>query len=333
MESSGEPSGYASAAQKVSGEVAPVIVAGEEEHVSERAGWDGSNVTPEEIQWLRDSRRIPDGVTCRLPSGEIQPEVQPGEHVVFMAHFQRGLGLPISDFLRTFLEKFELLPHHLPANAFVHLYCLATFAEAYVGVWPSLNLFAKYFQFRRQSIPDKDNPEKEMTQCGAATIMARTGGRFPRALTIDSCKGWIRTFFYVKNQDPAVDLIRLPHAFKIGPPTETMNWGYNPKDKVKHINLVHDRLAALLKMGLTADDLVRTFIKRRVLPLQKRTHKMCYMSGRLDPNRVSTVKLSKEEVLRRAKIITKTTMSADWIWGMKPYKRSRPCVPVRIRLA
>ena len=112
-----------------------------------------------------------------------------------------------------------------------------------------------------------------------------------------------------------------------------MNWGYNPKDKVKNINLVHDRLETLLKAGLAPDDLLRIFIKRRVLPLQKRKHKMCYMTGRLDPNRVSTVKLSKEEVLRRVKLIAKTEMSADWTWGKKPYKRSRPCVPVRIRLA
>ena len=72
-----------------------------------------------------------------------------------MAHLQRGFGLPVSDFMRKFLEKFGLLPHHLPANALVHLSCVATFSEAYVGVWPSLNLFAKYFVFRRQSVPDK----------------------------------------------------------------------------------------------------------------------------------------------------------------------------------
>jgi hypothetical protein len=43
------------------------------------------------------------------------------------------------------------------------------------------------------------------------------------------------------------------------------------------------------------------------------------------------VKLSKAKVQKRAKLIAKTSMSADWIWGVKPYKRSRPIMPVSTR--
>jgi hypothetical protein len=73
-----------------------------------------------------------------------------------MAHFQRGLGFPLSDFMVQFMQKFGILPHHLPANASVHLSTFVFFTEGYLGVWPSINLFCKYFSLRRQSVPNPD---------------------------------------------------------------------------------------------------------------------------------------------------------------------------------
>ena len=39
--------------------------------------------------------------------------------------------------MHTFLEKFGLQPHHLPANAFTTLSALVSFAESYLGLWPT----------------------------------------------------------------------------------------------------------------------------------------------------------------------------------------------------
>ena len=122
---------------------------GEEEmgEGSPRAAWEGSDVTQEEIDWLRGTRRIPDGVECRIPGNKLAPEVQPGEYVVFVAHFERGFGLPLSDFSKRFFRKFGLQPHHLPANAITTLSAYISFSEGYLGLWPTLNLWCKYFQF------------------------------------------------------------------------------------------------------------------------------------------------------------------------------------------
>ncbi|KAK1614834.1 hypothetical protein QYE76_020351 [Lolium multiflorum] len=97
----------------------------------------GSNVTEFEIDWLYRSRRIPEGVTCRIPGDELEPDPEPGEHVVFLAHFERGFGLPASPFFREFLDFYELQPHHLPGNAIFYLSCYATFMEAYIGIRPT----------------------------------------------------------------------------------------------------------------------------------------------------------------------------------------------------
>ena len=88
---------------------------------STRAAWEGSDAARDEIEWLIRSRRIPDGVACRLPGPEIQPDPREGEYVVFVAHFERGFGLPSSAFFRNFLDKFLLQPHQLPANAVLTL--------------------------------------------------------------------------------------------------------------------------------------------------------------------------------------------------------------------
>ena len=108
--------------------VAPVIMSAHSSdnkaEESEHAGWEGSEVSSAEIEWLRRTRRIPEGFECRRPSGEIEPTPAAGERVVFVTHFERGFGLPASPFFRAFLNRFHLQPHHLPANAVTQLSAL-----------------------------------------------------------------------------------------------------------------------------------------------------------------------------------------------------------------
>ena len=83
---------------------------------------------------------------------------------------------------------------------------------------------------------------------------------------------------------------------------------------------------------MTGDDLLRTFVERRINPLQLRTHKMCVMSGILDPNRMSTFELSKEEVFRRVKAIAQTQMTdGNWQWGKEPHDRHHQASAVSAR--
>ena len=122
-----------------------------------RAGWEGSDVSSDEISWLYASRGIPQGVVCRRPSDEISPEPEVGEYVILLAHFERGFGLPISDFVSNFLERFGLQPHHLPANAITHLSAYIAFTEGYLGLWHTIDTWAKFYGFRTQVLPDKDH--------------------------------------------------------------------------------------------------------------------------------------------------------------------------------
>src|SRR3954471_373712 len=194
----------------------------------ERGSWQGSTVTRREIEWLIRTRRIPSKVACRLPGSESSPVLKEGEYVVFMSHFARGFGLPLSDFAREFLDYFGLQPHHLPANAIASLSAFICASEGYFGLWPSVHVWLKFFQIRSNVVPDKSlHPsEKLLTQCGAASIIPRRKSEFPRVAGLESCKKWHKSFFYVKNSGNE-DKIWLP-AFSIGPSSKK-NWTYNPR--------------------------------------------------------------------------------------------------------
>ena len=82
---------------------------------------------------------------------------------------------------------------------------------------------------------------------------------------------------------------------------------------------------------MTGDDLLWTFVGRRVCPLQDRAHKMCYMSGHRDPTQTTTVELTKEELYLRVKKIAKpvSMVDGDWTWGLEPYDRTRVAPKVK----
>ena len=75
------------------------------------SSWDGSNVHEDHVAFLRQTRRLPgeDFVRVRLaPEKEILPAPEAGERVIFRLHCLRGFGLPVSGFLRAFLEFYNL---------------------------------------------------------------------------------------------------------------------------------------------------------------------------------------------------------------------------------
>ena len=288
-----------------------------------RGAWRGSDVTQHEIDWLYRSRRIPEGVSCRLPRDEIEPVLQPGEYVVFLAHFERGFGLPASDFFRQFLDFYELQPHHLPGNAVFYLSCYATFMEAYIGIRPTREAFARFFSLRINSVQGKDIPKpKPPVQCGSCIIGSRQGSPFFKFSGLESCRLWQGTFFYVKNDGDA-DLINLP-AFNPAPPSK-VNWSYCPG--VTHIetNRVVRFMEKLMKeTNICSDDIIRTFISRRVLPLKRRAHKMSEMYGPGDPTKITGLPLSKKDVVYKARQICQTAMPVDWEWGFLPLSSTNP---------
>jgi hypothetical protein len=154
-----------------------------------RGAWMGSDMTEAEIDWLYQSRRIPEGVWCRIPGKERQPEPEPDEHIVFTAHFERGLGLPASDFFRSLLDFFELQPHHLPGNSIFYLSSFVAFMEGYVGITPTVYNFSYFYYLRKNSIQDKNLPApKPFVRCGGCILSPRLGDTFYKLSGLESVR-------------------------------------------------------------------------------------------------------------------------------------------------
>jgi hypothetical protein len=86
---------------------------------------------------------------------------------------------------------------------------------------------------------------------------------------------------WCKNKHGASKIIDTFETYQ--PPFEMKNWTYNPKNTVGPVNALHRVKGELRDAGLTPQDIVACFISRRVSPLQRRSHKICQMSGAMDP--------------------------------------------------
>ena len=114
------------------------------------------------------------------------------------------------------------------------------------------------------------------------------------------------------------------------PPEQKTNW----QSKVGHgdadLDLMVKRTKELRNEGLEAADLVATFILCRVLPLQRRPHRICDMSGHKDCTRTCTVRLNREEVRDRVRAITELKLDEKWWFGMMAYTRNDPPPQVNV---
>ena len=154
---------------------------------------------------------------------EITPAPEEGERAVFCSHCLCGIGLPASAFFRSFLDFYQLQPHHLTPNTVVLLSAFVTLCEAYLGVLPTLELWGEFFQSklgtRMQGVP---------APSGAFIAMRRTAADnpFPVITLIQSVKRWQKSYFYVKNVTPQGDYVNLP-AYVAGPPAgRRPQWSY-----------------------------------------------------------------------------------------------------------
>ncbi|KAK1669616.1 hypothetical protein QYE76_057775 [Lolium multiflorum] len=112
--------------------------------------------------------------------------------------------------------------------------------------------------------------------------------------------------------------------FDPAPPAKT-NWGYNPKESHNETNRIIRFMKQKMKdTGICSDDIVRTFISRRVLPLKRRAHRMSEMYGPGDPTKITGLPLSKKDVVLKAKQICQTAMPFNWEWGLLPFSTTNP---------
>jgi hypothetical protein len=227
-----------------------------------KGSWEGSWVKDKEIELLCRGRVLPpaDLVSCRPAGGELVPSPAPGETVVFYNHFPQGFALPASSFMRQFLDHFHLQPHHIGANAMMVLSVFATLCEAYLCIWPNIELFRRLIFLKTQTA------DTVPVICGTASFYARKSASFPGIKGKESCKKWQRSFFYMKNLREGEDHINLPPFEAGGPERET--WSATPPRPSPDMEKILQRVATLQSEGgLEPTDLLLAFLVAHVSPL------------------------------------------------------------------
>jgi hypothetical protein len=219
--------------------------------------------------------------------------------------------------MRQFLDHFHLQPHHIGANAMMVLSAFTTLCEAYLGIWPNVELFCRLIFFKTPTA------ETVPVMCGTASFYARKSADFPGIKGKESCKKWQRSFFYVKNLKKGEDHINLP-PFAAGGP-ERDNWSAAPPRPSPDMEKILLRITTLqTEGGLEPTDLLLTFLVAHVSLLQRRSHKMCFLGSARDPTRHSSKSLSALEVAQKANCIADVKLQASWMWGLEPHDQDNP---------
>ena len=135
---------------------------------------------------------------------------------------------------------------------------------------------------------------------------------FPVITLIQSVKRWQKSYFYVRNVAPQGDYVNLS-AYVAGPPARRRpQWSYRAVTLSPAGAAAVDRLRVMIQSeGLTGSDLLAAFIARRVLPLQSRPHRVCQMSGQLDPRRTCTKDMPHDEVAHMVNYLANCKLSAE----------------------
>jgi hypothetical protein len=132
----------------------------------------------------------------------------------------------------------------------------------------------------------------------------------------------------VRNLGKDVDYVNLP-PFDTGGPGERDNWSTSLLGPDPDMANILRWIVALQAEGvLKPPDLLLAFIDARVSPLQRRSHKMCFLGSNRDPTRHSSKALSVAVVAEKANKITEVKLRVEWAWGLKPYDRNNKIAEV-----
>ena len=136
--------------------------------------WMPSSVTEEDVLKLREAKFLTAEILHRLPAQrQAIPSPQPGESVVFMSHFLRGLGFPMDPFVRGLMFYYGLEFHDLAPESILHISSFIVVCEAFLRVTPHFGLWLKTFGVEPKMI------EGRHAECGGAVISKNADAPWP----------------------------------------------------------------------------------------------------------------------------------------------------------
>lgn len=167
-------------------------------------------------------------------------------------------------------------------------YCISTYlficAKLFLGVESHFNLFRKIFRLKPQ-------PSEDVIGGAGFQIREQYSNLYLKYELVSSHGSWKEKWFYIEDHKPSLPKITCHR------PTYSSRWLDEPTtaESIKILDLLK-KIADLKEQGMTGVAVARSFLKRRVQPLQLRTTPGYEYSGLDDPSRMSSEDISDEEV-------------------------------------
>ena len=224
-----------------------------------------SSVTEEDVLKLRDARYLTYEISHRLPArGQVIPTPEPGEIVVFMSHFRRGLGFPTDPFMRGLMFYYGLEFHDLAPESILHISSFIVVCEAFLRTTPHFGLWLKTFNVEPKMI------EGRQAECGGAVISKRAEAPWPKGSFQEELGLWQQEWFYITA--PRGSRQKPPPVFRSGPPQQLTSWVNKGRDwgPPKDVPLLQDRIRGLQEREINLVAVVQVMLIRRLLPCKRR---------------------------------------------------------------
>ena len=151
-----------------------------------------SSVMKGHIKKLRGAGYLAVDIVHRLPAvGQIVPNPEPHERVVFLPHFVRRLGFPLHPLIRGLMFYYGLDFHDLAPNFILNISAFIVVCEAFLHIRPHFGLWLKTFNIKPKVVGG------QQVECGEAMV-----GKIPNIIWLEgsfvvTIKGWQSGWFYI----------------------------------------------------------------------------------------------------------------------------------------
>jgi hypothetical protein len=219
--------------------------------------WETSTVAEEQIQSLVDRGllRPKSQVRWRPATGEAFPTKGTSETVVFIAHIERGFGVPEGGFLRRQLQFYRIELVHLAPNSITIIATFIHLCEAFLGITLHFLLWRHFFELKKT---DKG------VVIGSISFMLRWNMKqeYIDLALPDNTTGWKQGWFYLENPLPTLKS-RMGHVPVVGPEWTNQLVMLDTQE----LKPLLDDLEQLKVEGLTDAVVAISFCRRLIQPL------------------------------------------------------------------
>jgi hypothetical protein len=182
------------------------------------------------------------------------------EIVVFLAHIERGFGVPAGDFLRGLLHFYRIELVHLAPNSITIISTFVHLCEAYLGIMPHFHLWRNFFELKKTG---------KGVVVGSVDFMLRQNMKSEYIdLTLpDNTTGCKQGWFYLDN--PASALKERMGQVPVPGPEWTNQLATQDTEELKPLL---DDLEQLKAEGLAGAAVAISFYRSLIQPLQGQAH-------------------------------------------------------------